>query len=318
MKDNYEPLVVILLASFNRAHLIGETLRSIKEQTYKNWECFITDDNSLDNSETVIKAIIKDDNRFSYYRKPAGYKQGLSGTRNFGLDLAFKKGARYIQFFDDDDLMHPLKLELQMNPFLDNPTLNFTVCKFEKLKIKDNGKVIIERPDYNLSHRHLGDAILTGALKMNSLSPLWNIEIFKEFKFDESLDYAEEWELYTRIGYTYPGNYSAVDKYLFQYRKHKDSITLGNDENFLKEKTSAIVRIKILHFLTKKKLHTKTSIKFLAITFSHYNYKPLYIKGLLCYVQENKLPYKLNVFLKFLLVTTKFNRKVFAKIATWI
>src|SRR5690606_7222756 len=125
----------------------------------------------------------------------------------------------------------------------------------------------IIRPEFKLKHNHVGDAILTGELKMNSLSAVWNMNILDKFRFDETLKYAEEWELYTRIGYHYPRNYVAVNEYLFKYRKHSESLTLGNDKNYEKRKTSAIIRIKILEYLTDNKLHTKKSIIFLAKTF---------------------------------------------------
>ncbi len=127
------PIIHILLASYNRAHLIKHTLDSIKEQTYGNWKCFITDDNSSDGTENIVREYVRRDERFEFFLKPKTYKQGLSDTRNFGLDLAAERNAQYIQFFDDDDLMNPKKLELQIAPFLENPDLNFSICKFEKL-----------------------------------------------------------------------------------------------------------------------------------------------------------------------------------------
>src|SRR5690606_22147214 len=100
-----ETKVTILLATYNRSHLIGETLYSIQNQTYKNWECIIVDDYSIDNTKEVIEEFIKQDNRFIYFLKTKQYSKGLSGSRNQGLDIAQSRKVQFVQFFDDDDIM---------------------------------------------------------------------------------------------------------------------------------------------------------------------------------------------------------------------
>ena len=62
-----KPLVSIIIPTFNRAHLIGETLNSVLAQTYPYWECIIIDDGSTDNSKKIIGEYVKKDFRFHYY-----------------------------------------------------------------------------------------------------------------------------------------------------------------------------------------------------------------------------------------------------------
>ena len=54
----HEPLVSIIIPSFNRANLIGETLDSIINQTYTNWECLVVDDGSTDKTQQVVKKYV--------------------------------------------------------------------------------------------------------------------------------------------------------------------------------------------------------------------------------------------------------------------
>ena len=64
------PLVSIIIPTYNRAHLIGETLDSVLAQTYQNWECIIVDDGSSDNTDDVVNDYVKKDPRFKYYYRP--------------------------------------------------------------------------------------------------------------------------------------------------------------------------------------------------------------------------------------------------------
>ncbi|WP_026727809.1 glycosyltransferase family 2 protein [Flavobacterium denitrificans] len=311
-----KPLVTILLATFNRSNLIAETLNSIVSQTYSNWECIVIDDNSTDSTEEIVCEYIKNDNRFSYYKKTEKYKKGLSGTRNHGLDIAISRNAEFIQFFDDDDLMCPNNIEAKILSLAPKSDLNFTISKFEKFDHDDRSNV--SRPIFKLSHSHMGDAILVGDLKVNIQCILWRAIYIKKFRFDEHLLYAEEWELLTRIGYLNP-TYDIVDEYLFKYRKHKKSLTMGDDLDFSRRKTSAIIRIKIYEYLTINRLHTKKSILFLAKTFLIDSYQPYYVKALLEYVSQNKeFSLKLRLYLKSVLYISKVSNKIIGKLATWV
>lgn len=310
------PTISVIIPTYNRAHFISETLNSIIAQTYQNWECLIIDDGGTDNTLEVITPFLEKDKRFQYLKRPEKYLKGASGCRNHGLDIA--KGD-YIQFCDDDDLLHPMKLKLQLEPLFKNEELNFTICKYHKLIKENNGNFKTQSPEFELLASHLGDAILVGDLKINTVSSLWRKKIISQFRFDETLNHAEEWELFTRIGYHYPSNYGVVDEYLFKYRKHQNSLTLGDDIDYEKRKTSAIIRIKILDYLTDHKLHTKISILFLAKTFLITFYNPIYVKQLINYVKlNNSFSFKLSWFLKLGLVFAKFYSKFIGKLASWV
>ncbi len=97
-------LVSIIIPNFNYAHLIIETLESVKAQTYPYFECIIVDDGSTDNSVEVIQEFIKSDNRFKLLQKTNG---GLPSTRNEGMKMS--KGD-FIAFLDSDDLWEKDKL----------------------------------------------------------------------------------------------------------------------------------------------------------------------------------------------------------------
>ena len=104
-------MVSIIIPTYNRAHLIADTLESILEQSYPNWECLIIDDGSTDATKILIQRYCDSDKRIQYHQRPSNKPKGANACRNYGLQKA--KGA-YIVFFDSDDLMTNNHLELKL------------------------------------------------------------------------------------------------------------------------------------------------------------------------------------------------------------
>lgn len=120
-----QPLVSIIIPTYNRASLIRETLDSVLAQTYANWECIIVDDGSNDNTDEVIGEYVKKDSRFQYHKRPETHKPGGNGARNYGFEVS--KGE-YINWFDSDDLMTVFFLENHFNNLISNKEINLSVC----------------------------------------------------------------------------------------------------------------------------------------------------------------------------------------------
>jgi glycosyltransferase involved in cell wall biosynthesis len=110
-----QPVVSIIMPTYNRTTIIGETLDSIIKQSYSNWECIIVDDGSTDNSFNLINSYVIKDNRFKLFKRPDINRKGANACRNIGLDNA--KGD-YIIFFDSDDLMTNDHIEVKVNEIL--------------------------------------------------------------------------------------------------------------------------------------------------------------------------------------------------------
>jgi len=102
-----KPTVSIILPNRNYADFISDAIYSVKAQTLTDWECIIIDDASTDNSVSVIKGLIRGDDRFKLVvnQEPIG----VSATRNIGLDMA---RGEYIAFLDSDDCYMEYFLEM--------------------------------------------------------------------------------------------------------------------------------------------------------------------------------------------------------------
>ena len=134
-----EPLVSIIIANYNRAHLIEETLDSIKNQSYTFFECIIVDDGSTDDSVNVIQNWIQGDDRFQFFKRPKTIRKGANTCRNWG----FKKKSKgeLIKFFDSDDIMLTDHIGISVKHIV-NKELDFVVVDCQNFD--ENG--LRERP----------------------------------------------------------------------------------------------------------------------------------------------------------------------------
>ena len=220
--QNNNPLVSIIIPTFNRAHLIAETLDSVLAQTYENWECIIVDDGSTDNSEEVIQAYLIKDNRFQYHHRPKDRPKGANACRNYGFELS--KGA-YINWFDSDDLMDENKLKIQVDE-LNNSNLFFTVCQ-TLVFVNDVTNIIGLRNEKIHSDDFFNDFI-TNDIKWLTQAPLIKRIILTQNNliFDESLHRAQERDFFVKL-LALVKDYVFNTKALVLLRKHSNSISYG-------------------------------------------------------------------------------------------
>ena len=102
-------MVSIIIPAYNAEKYIEETINSVLNQTYNNWELIIIDDGSNDKTAEIINTLYKDDNRIKYFFQN---NTGVSDARNNGLS---KSKGKYIALLDADDVWEVNNLELKVN-----------------------------------------------------------------------------------------------------------------------------------------------------------------------------------------------------------
>ena len=102
-------LVSIVMPAYNCENHVIEAINSVIAQTYQNWELFVIDDGSTDNTFQIINEIGKKDTRIKPFQNKKN--MGVSATRNRGVDLA---SGDWIAFLDSDDMWEPSKLDKQL------------------------------------------------------------------------------------------------------------------------------------------------------------------------------------------------------------
>ena len=100
----------IIIPTYNRGHIISETIRSALNQNYTNFEVIVVDDGSKDQTEQVVKSF--DDSKLLYYKKKNAER---GAARNFGIS---KATGDYISFLDSDDILYPAFLSNAMELLL--------------------------------------------------------------------------------------------------------------------------------------------------------------------------------------------------------
>lgn len=110
-----KPTVSVIMSTYNRAHLLPRSIKSILNQTYKDFEFIIVDDGSTDHTERILLGYAKQDGRIKLIKNEKN--EGLIASRNKSLKMA--KG-KYIAIMDSDDQAFPNRLEKSLKVFEEN------------------------------------------------------------------------------------------------------------------------------------------------------------------------------------------------------
>ena len=287
------PLVSIIIPTYNRAHLIGETLDSVLAQTYTSWECIVVDDGSTDDTDKLLAAYCEKDSRFQYHHRPNNRPKGANACRNYGFELS--KGE-YVNWFDDDDVMHKNKLFIQVKA-LENSDYNFSVC--QTLVFENTVENIVGLRSENIYSEDIFFDYLTQKISWLTQAPLWKKSFLQTFDylFDEGLQAAQEWEFHCRV-LSYCNDYVVINEPLVYIRQHQNSVTYNGDE-----------KNRMWHyFLARNKLYKNDKIN-LNVEVSEFLQDYL-LKNFKNYVRSYCLKETLQSFYLYVLVEKKFNIKV--------
>lgn len=136
--ENIEELVSIIVPVYNAEKFLRDTIKTVQEQTYKNWELLLVNDCSTDNSVNIIQEYSKEDKRIKLINLENN--SGAAIARNTGIENA---NGKYVAFLDSDDLWHKEKLKKQIN-FMKENKYEFTFTGYEFADEEGNklGKIV--------------------------------------------------------------------------------------------------------------------------------------------------------------------------------
>ncbi|WP_052158155.1 glycosyltransferase family 2 protein [Lacinutrix jangbogonensis] len=260
-----KPLISIIIPTYNRAQIIGDTLDSVLAQTYTNWECIVVDDGSSDNTENVIAIYCEKDARFQYHKRPKERLKGGNAARNYGFEVS---NGEFIIWYDSDDVMLEEKLQQHINMFSNKTTIDATVTNSSHYNF-------ISKKPYKLWREQLTSNNLISdfiALKAgwHTGDALWKLESLKTLSFNETLACAQDWEFNLNAIIT-GKTFVFKDQCLSYVRWTPGSIKNNLNTNYIIG--SLLARASVLKMLKKHdKLDKENAALLLNDFYSYYEY----------------------------------------------
>lgn len=214
---DYSPLISVIVPCYNQAEYLPDTLQSVLDQSYTNWECIIVNDGSSDNTEKVATQWVNIDIRFKYLKEENG---GVSKARNKGIEVAL---GEWILPLDGDDIIAKDYLRLAVEVIKDNSNVGIIYCKVNFFSIKE-GKW--DLPPFDIKKLLIRNQIFNcGFFKKED----WR----KAGGYDEKMVYGrEDWEFWINLLKTTNKEVIQLDYLGFFYRI-KDT---SRNVNFMADK----------------------------------------------------------------------------------
>jgi len=219
---NKNPLVSIIMNCYNGEKFLNESIKSVLNQSYKNWELIFWDNMSSDNSSKIIKKI--DDSRIKYYLSNKFEK--LYKARNLALE---KASGKFICFLDTDDLWETTFIEKNLNKI---SKLNSSII-YSKYFIKNE----VSDKKYISYSKDLPSGFITQKLLKRYLVGISAVflkkDIFDENKFDPNYQIIGDFDLFLKLSLTH--KFYAIQEPLLTYRHHPNNFTNKNLKMYVNE-----------------------------------------------------------------------------------
>lgn len=212
-----DDLVSIIMPAYNTEKYVYQSIQSVINQTYTNWELIIVDDCSKDNTYDIVKKL--EDKRIKYYKNDVNC--GAALTRNKALQLA--KG-RYIAFLDSDDLWHKDKLKLQIQ-YMKSNNYSFTYTDY---RMQNNG---IWSEYINTAPNRINKIKLYNYCYFSTITVVYDVNIVGLIQIPDirkNNDYAMWFKCIDKT------DFYRLPLCLSYYIKHDDSISSGSKFKLIK------------------------------------------------------------------------------------
>lgn len=241
--------VSIIIPTYNSQKTIEETIASVQQQSFTDYEIIIIDDGSQDNTVAVIKNIVEPRLQLFVYENG-----GVATARNRGISQAT---GEFIAFLDADDLWSPDKLASQVAALSQNPQSK-VVYSWTKY-IDEQGKPLFSGTRYS----YRGD-VYSQLLQTNFITNASNILIHRDALdlvagFNPELAYTADWDFYLRLAKNF--NFAVVPKFQIYYRQSANSMSTKVEQ--LKEESLLLLDRVYQTATTKLKLQKNRSYSIL-------------------------------------------------------
>lgn len=223
----------LVIPTYNRANIIVQTLHTLCNQDYKNFEVCVIDDGSTDNTKSVIDEFKKNNPQLDLkYIFQQNRERGAA--RNTGIK---QSRGEYVSFLDSDDLLKPNHFSVANNIVSEN--INIEIFHLAYQLVNQNGDILETRPQINQAeNKHL---IVGNFISCNGI--FIRNDIIKANLFSENRKIAlfEDWELWLRLATQYKFHFfNTVTSCIVN---HSDRSVLEINNEKLVSKTTTFMKL---------------------------------------------------------------------------
>ena len=242
MTSIMNPLVSIIIPTFNYGRYLKECIDSALNQTYDNIEIIIVNDGSTDNTLSILKEYQCKEYQNSIRVISHSKNRGLSAARNTGISIM---NGEYAKFSDADDIMYQYSVEYLVNA---SKQINDKKCiVFGNLDLMNESGEIIKKFEYddcnNMSTREKNSKLFCGVY-IAPTSSLLHKSLFEYGTFDENILLNEDYDLWLRLCLVHGCTIHLLSKPIIKVRKHHKSMTKVN--HYKAHKQNVAIRKNIL------------------------------------------------------------------------
>jgi glycosyltransferase involved in cell wall biosynthesis len=212
-----KPLISVLMPAYNAEKYIEESIQSILDQNFKDYEFIILDDSSTDNTWNIIQSFAKKDKRIVPLRNPKNLD--IAGSRN---KLISKAKGKYIAWQDADDISLPKRIEHQFH-FLEKNKSVGIVGGFLQF-FNDKGVTGIRK--YSTNDYDLRKSIFRFSPVAQPAAMIRKEYLEECGKYNGNYTAAEDLDMSFRIGLYH--QFANLNEIVLQYRQNKNSATYTN------------------------------------------------------------------------------------------
>lgn len=215
------PLISVIIPVCNGEKTIQETIRSVLNQTFKNFELLVINDGSTDATLDIVNNI--NDSRIQVFSHS---NAGSNPTRNKGIDQAM---GEYISFIDADDLWTVDKLESQWKVLQANPEAAVAYSWSDYI---DQSSQFLRRGSHISATGNVYQHLLLSNFLENGSNPLIRKQALIEVGgFDESLTHAEDWDMWLRLAKQYHFVVVSSPQVLYRVSPNSSSFNISKLES---------------------------------------------------------------------------------------
>ncbi|MEG2309860.1 glycosyltransferase family 2 protein [Chryseobacterium sp.] len=271
----------ILIANYNNGKYFKDCYNSIISQNYDDWEAIIVDDNSTDDSVSVIKDLIKNDLRFSFFKMDQN--KGCGAAKRKCAELAT---GEILAFLDPDDAITPDALQVTVDEYLKHKNI---IATYSKIMFCDKD-LHPKYSDEKIKQVYNYSKFFNCPIQINHFFSFKKEVYDKTEGINPKLSSAVDQDLYLKL--LDHGNPKFIPTNLYLYRRHPSGISQDKSKNKSKDNFAKVIldtmkRRKISEINGKKIPDSFTDSKEIFSLLDYQNSIPYRIqKNLTLFIQQ--------------------------------